>query len=311
MNRKQLIAAFLLSLLVIYCWRQQDLSFGNSEEVHLFKQTNALPKPNAAANKIPGPQQKAVNFEMKPEPSLPPTKGLRPLTKTSTEKSPSAIPFRNYRGLAVAYGDVLLGQLQEKVESGYAAIPTVDYWPSSTIAYHIQPTVVQPERILKALSYLSEKTSLQFIPFEEGMQDAIVFEPIDEHCLSYVGRISGTQPIFISPGCEWPHIVHEILHALGFIHEHSRPDRDQYIDIHWNMIPALYQSQFEILPEGLVKDWLHYPYDTNSLMHYGSQIFDKSQSGASLTRKDGARIEEPKELSPLDLQKIQDLFNGR
>ena len=48
----------------------------------------------------------------------------------------------------------------------------------------------------------------------------------------------GPQPISIeAPGCDTPETVaHETLHALGFLHEQSRPDRDDFVTINWNNI---------------------------------------------------------------------------
>lgn len=227
------------------------------------------------------------------------------------KKSTDTIPFKNYKGMAIAYGDVLLGKLQDPVASGFTKIPEIGYWGSATIPYFIQPNAPHPDRILKALSYISENTVLQFVPLEEGMPDAIVFEPTEENCFSYVGKVGGTQPIFISPGCEWFHIVHEVLHAVGLVHEHSRPDRDQFISIRWENIPESYQSQFEVLPDELVKDWMHYDYDSSSIMHYGSQVFIAKSKGTSLNRKDGSQIPEPHALSPGDIRKVNDLFQGR
>jgi len=34
-------------------------------------------------------------------------------------------------------------------------------------------------------------------------------------------------------------VMHEVLHTLGFFHEHNRPDRDNFVTIHFdNIMPS-------------------------------------------------------------------------
>ena len=40
------------------------------------------------------------------------------------------------------------------------------------------------------------------------------------------------------------HIKHEMMHTLGFYHEHSRSDRDQYIKVNWDHISDGNEAQF-------------------------------------------------------------------
>lgn len=56
-------------------------------------------------------------------------------------------------------------------------------------------------------------------------------------CFSHVGKIGGAQPISIGYNCDTKGIaIHEIFHALGRWHEHSRPDRDEYVQINYQYV---------------------------------------------------------------------------
>lgn len=52
-----------------------------------------------------------------------------------------------------------------------------------------------------------------------------------------VGDQQVGQNLSIGSGCDHKAIIeHELLHALGFYHEQSRTDRDDYVTIHWDEI---------------------------------------------------------------------------
>lgn len=55
-------------------------------------------------------------------------------------------------------------------------------------------------------------------------------------CASFVGCRGGAQPLYYSASCSVGNLCHEIIHALGLHHEHTRKDRDQYITVQWQSI---------------------------------------------------------------------------
>ena len=73
-----------------------------------------------------------------------------------------------------------------------------------------------------------------------------------------------------SPGT----IVHEFIHAIGFYHEHTRPDRDRYVKIHWQNIEKDDKHNFDEVS----RNWLmgRTKYDGKSIMHYNAYDFSKN-----------------------------------
>ncbi len=66
----------------------------------------------------------------------------------------------------------------------------------------------------------------------------------DYRCWSFVGDLKTGQNVSIGDKCDTKAIVeHELLHALGFYHEQSRSDRDDYVQIWWDqIIPGFFAS---------------------------------------------------------------------
>nr|CAH7744348.1 unnamed protein product [Callosobruchus chinensis] len=61
-----------------------------------------------------------------------------------------------------------------------------------------------------------------------------LYEPfLLSRCCSFVGkRGNGGQAISIGKNCDkFGIIVHELGHVVGFWHEHTRPDRDNHVNI--------------------------------------------------------------------------------
>ena len=85
-------------------------------------------------------------------------------------------------------------------------------------------------------------------------------------CYSSVGRTGSEQRLSLAAGCVTPGIIiHEFLHALGFYHEQSRPDRDQYIRINFQNIQGGREHNFR--KSDRISS-LGVAYDPNSVMHY-------------------------------------------
>ncbi|NP_001121238.1 uncharacterized protein LOC100158314 [Xenopus laevis] len=127
-------------------------------------------------------------------------------------------------------------------------------------------------------------------------------------CWSYIGRAGGIQEVSLSNrSCMSKGIIqHEINHALGFVHEHVRSDRDQYVDVVMKNIAPDAVDNFAIE----VTDNLGLPYDYKSVMHYGRNAFSISPQLPTLITKPDPNIPigQRDGLTNLDIAKINKFY---
>lgn len=67
--------------------------------------------------------------------------------------------------------------------------------------------------------------------------------------------------------------LHEIGHAIGLVHEHQLPNRDQYIEILYENVQPNMRIWFNKYSSQEV-DQMTVPYEYSSVMHYGITVSD-------------------------------------
>ncbi|NWH31275.1 MEP1B protein, partial [Chloropsis hardwickii] len=184
-------------------------------------------------------------------------------------------------------------------------------WPH-VIPYVLEDSLEMNAKgvILKAFEQYRLKTCIDFKPWQGEKNYISVFK--GSGCWSLVGnRQMGLQQLSIGAGCDRiGTIQHEFLHALGFWHEQSRSDRDDYVTIVWDRIQSGKEHNFNKYDDK-TSDFLNVPYDYNSVMHYSKTAFRNGTEPTIITNIPdfidviGQRMD----FSEYDLQKLNRLYN--
>ncbi|MEU8271459.1 M12 family metallopeptidase [Sphaerisporangium sp. NPDC049002] len=163
-----------------------------------------------------------------------------------------------------------------RVPEGAATTQAGALWPDRKVPYVLSPELSAPAReaIGQAMRDFHDNTCVRFVPRTTEAGYLKIFP--GDGCYSYVGRI-GPEPqdVSIGKGCERKGIaIHELLHAIGFLHEHSRSDRDAALTVHLENVAKGYESQFKKL--ALPQNRLFTPLDYGSVMLYGRTFFSRN-----------------------------------
>ncbi|WP_151040926.1 M12 family metallopeptidase [Bacillus safensis] len=159
-------------------------------------------------------------------------------------------------------------------------------WPGGYIPFKISDTdfpIGSSKRkiVEKAISHWNSMSNVRLVPFN-GEDDYCVFQIGTVNsglaCQSDTGRTGGGSPqsiICTSDGkFTVGNLIHEIGHAFGLMHEHQRPDRDDYVIIDQSVAT---DENYKILDNGTKFG----PYDCCSIMHYPEALNKMTKQDAT------------------------------
>jgi hypothetical protein len=130
-------------------------------------------------------------------------------------------------------------------------------------------------------------------------------DPKSAACDSKVGRDDVRGNTINLPPSGGDCAAHEIGHAIGLLHEHQRPDRDDHIHVYSENIKDGWSDQLNKDDSGDMS--LNLPYDISSIMHYDSYAF--SNGKPTILRKDGSTIPRISVPSGLDYAGVNALYS--
>jgi hypothetical protein len=202
-------------------------------------------------------------------------------------------------GKALFEGDILLegsrggnGPHAESFTLGERSAVLGRLWPNGIIPVRFDPSIddAMKQTIAAAMVDWMTKTGLTlFVDTASSAKDYVLFQAGTGGCNSGFGYYPGVNIVNLSVGCNrLDTAVHEIGHRIGLYHEHTRPDRDQYLRVVDANISG-HQDQFT--PRAWGDGAMPTAFDFDSVMLYNSfttdTSFAKDTSKPVMTKLDG------------------------
>lgn len=182
-------------------------------------------------------------------------------------------------GYKLIEGDILVPEGFPGQGGGGSTFGDATFWPGGIVPYEFDgnTTAQNQTDMLAAMAEIEAVSAVQFRPKVAGDAGWLHIQDSTGNN-SHVGMQGGSQIVNIT---SWTFVfvmVHELFHALGFWHEHSRPDRDGFLQINYANVcqdcclGGSCDHDFDIRAAADV----YGPYDFGSLMHYHQFTFSSN-----------------------------------
>ncbi len=193
--------------------------------------------------------------------------------------------YQHIDGYNVLEGDILLTDQQlgkGPLTEGTITTTSARYWPGKRIYYTFAAGLDQATKD-KFLTAANEwKNKLGFTFTVRTTQANYITVVKGSGCSSFIGMIGGSQNLSLAAGCSSGNAIHEIGHAVGMYHEHTRTDRNLTVTVNTANIISTATGNFNICGNCTANGSL----DFGSIMMYDSYAFS-SNGKPTIVRKNG------------------------
>lgn len=133
-----------------------------------------------------------------------------------------------------------------------------------------------------AIDEYTNRTCIRWVPYVSGDENWVEISPKNKHCYSEVGKMGGGQIINLERPGPWGGgcvihgtVVHEMMHTIGFYHQQSATDRDDYINVYLDNVSEKEKNNFDKYGDNIITSF-GYDYDYKSVLHYSERAFSKN-----------------------------------
>jgi len=184
-------------------------------------------------------------------------------------------------------------------------------WTTREVPYMISHSSDAERKIVAAMRDLESKVRcLKFRRYRSGDKAWLNIHR-GSSCWAGIGRSIGfgKTDVSLGRGCLSRALIqHEIIHALGFYHEQSRRDRDNYVRVLKYNIQQANLYNFDKSEKGY-SDTFGVPYDYDSIMHYSRTTWTKNGRNTMEAKNDPNRRLGGSTASKYDIMKLNLMYH--
>lgn len=139
-------------------------------------------------------------------------------------------------------------------------------WPGE-MAYVLSGySALEKAQIEQSIHYMRQATGFRIVPRTNQKNYLRIYS--GKGCYSPVGMVGGEQAVSLDKErcLSRRNVVHTLMHALGFIHEQSAPNRDDALVVHLDNIQPAWREAFR--KESLRQVGIYSAFNSQSIMLY-------------------------------------------